>query len=44
MFYLAFPCDLEADVSNVILLKILGVIQSAPRFVRGCLEGTHFVM
>lgn len=43
MFCLAFPCDLEADVSNGILLKILGVIKSTPRSVRGHLEVIHFV-
>lgn len=43
MFDLAFPCDLEGDVSDVILLEILGVIKSAPRFVRGPLEVPHFV-
>lgn len=43
VFCLAFPCDLEADVSNGILLKILGVIKSTPRSVRGHLEVTHFV-
>lgn len=43
VFDLAFPCDLEGDVSDVILLEILGVIKSAPRFVRGPLEVPHFV-
>lgn len=35
-----FGFSLEADVSNVILQKIFGVMKSAPRFVRGHLEGT----
>lgn len=43
VFCLAFPRDLEADVSNGILLKILGIIKSAPRFVRSHLAVTHFV-
>lgn len=43
VFSLAFPYDLEADVSNGILLKILSLIKSTQRFVRGHLEVINFV-
>lgn len=43
VFCLAFPSDLEADVSNGILLKILTLIKSTQRFVTGHLEVIDFV-
>lgn len=43
VFCLAFSYDLEADISNGILLKILSLIKSTQRFVRGHLEAIHFV-
>lgn len=43
MFCLAFPYDLDADVSNGILLKIPTLIKSTQRFVTGHLEVIYFV-
>lgn len=42
VFCLAFPCDLEADVSNGILLRTLSLIKSTQRFTRGPLEKIDF--
>lgn len=43
VFCLAFPYDLEADVSNGILVKILSLIKSTQRSARGRLEVINFV-
>lgn len=41
MLCLAFPSGLKAAVSNKIFLKVLSLIKSTPRFVRGHLEVIH---
>jgi len=43
VFCLALPCDLEADVSNGILPRIVTLIKSTQKFVRSRLEVIHFV-